>query len=747
MLSVTFFAGDQSDTRPLLRHELEWHELRPLLEAATVHGPKRSGGYLIGSRTADGARRANATCGPATVLIVDYDDFEGEPDWSGWPGEILAHSSGSHLTVCDDNPTGAQRWRVYVRLAEPIPPEDYARVRDALTLPPGAHVRALSQPAFLPTYLDQPPEWVEVPGAPLAWRSLPLPPPAAPCLDPEHLTAEISYSDPEVRARLEQLLLVGKRPTKDGDQLLWAAACDLRTRYHASEQSTVAVLQAWHSAVLPKIDWPDHRVHRAAERAGWQVPAPAAPAPVVAPAPVEPAPALPPCPVDAFPPAVRDWIRAIEEAHRAAPDLIATCALGAMSAACQGRVTAEFEQGYATPTGLYLIAAAPAGSSKSPVFGAAFAPVAAWEERAREQTKPAYHLAVAARQRDEARLKALQAEQSTLLKRPEAELQPRGKSHVPEGDRLQQDIADVMARLDAPKPAPLRYLVEDITPAKAVELFALHGRLAVVSDEGSEVFDTVTGQRFGKEAKSDGLHVVLGAYDGKAVAVDRKDRDAARAAHAHLTICLGLQREPLDDALRNRELYTRGALDRFCWVRSNSVPRLASPQDRPTPVPAAVTEAYRTLLDRLCGLAPTALRASPEAYERWRAFVYECDQVDDQLIGWSRKHAFRAVRIAGVLAAADGAQEVSTGHVERAIQICQWYALHARLAFGIVPGAELAQQLADYVRSVGGVCTRRDVLRKFRLDVAGLQPALEAAEALELVRVEITGRVIRIIVQ
>ncbi len=275
MLSVTFFAGDQSDTRPLLRHELEWHELRPLLEAATVHGPKRSGGYLIGSRTADGARRANATCGPATVLIVDYDDFEGEPDWSGWPGEILAHSSGSHRLCCDDNPTGAQRWRVYVRLAEPIPPEDYARVRDAIRLPPGAHVRALSQPAFLPTYLDQPPEWVEVPGAPLRWRSLPLPPPAAPCLDPEHLTAEISYSDPEVRARLEQLLLVGKRPTRDGDQLLWAAACDLRTRYHASEASTVAVLQAWHAATFPTIDWPDHRVHRAAERAGWQVPAPA----------------------------------------------------------------------------------------------------------------------------------------------------------------------------------------------------------------------------------------------------------------------------------------------------------------------------------------------------------------------------------------------------------------------------------------------------------------------------------------
>ncbi len=278
MLSVTFFAGDQSDTRPIHRHELEWHELRPLLEAATVRGPKRSGGYLIGSRTADGARRANATCGPATVLIVDYDDFQGEPDWSAWPGEVLAHSSGSHRICCDDNPTGAQRWRVYVRLAEPIPPEDYARVRDALPLPPGAHVRALSQPAFLPTFEADPPEWVEVPGAPLAWRSLPLPPSDGTSrLDPEHLTETIAYADPEVRARLEQLLLVSKRPTRDGDQLLWAAACDLRTRYHASEESTVAVLRAWHDATFPEIDWPEHRVHRAAERAGWQVPAPVAP--------------------------------------------------------------------------------------------------------------------------------------------------------------------------------------------------------------------------------------------------------------------------------------------------------------------------------------------------------------------------------------------------------------------------------------------------------------------------------------
>jgi AAA domain len=280
MLSLTLFAGDRTDTNPAGRVTIGWDDLPGFLEAATTRGPKSSGGYLLGSHVREGARRANATCGPATVLIVDYDDFEGEPDWTNWPGEILAHSSGSHLTVCDDNPTGAQRWRVYVRLAEPIPPEDYARVRDALTLPSGAHVRALSQPAFLPTYLDQPPEWVRAAGAPLAWRLLPLPPPSdgTSRLDPEHLTAEITYSDPEVRARLEQLLLVGKRPTKDGDQLLWAAACDLRTRYHASEASTVAVLQAWHVAVFPDINWPDHRVHRAAERAGWQVPAPVVPA-------------------------------------------------------------------------------------------------------------------------------------------------------------------------------------------------------------------------------------------------------------------------------------------------------------------------------------------------------------------------------------------------------------------------------------------------------------------------------------
>ncbi len=232
MIALTHFAGGKTDVIPAGPIQLEdWEDFSAFIREAAADAPaklKGGAGYLTGCTfrigspedlVAINAERARQRKDPlwpdaeravlsvgyrvkqlvdtAFVLVLDYDlTPDVAPSWkaSEWPCEVLAYSSGSYHPI--EKP-GA--WRVFLRLAEPIPAASYEHVKQALKgkLPDNAALRWAGQPAFLPTRredLEGGVRVVSVPGVALDWRALiasvPAPGPRAPRADDVEASAK-----------------------------------------------------------------------------------------------------------------------------------------------------------------------------------------------------------------------------------------------------------------------------------------------------------------------------------------------------------------------------------------------------------------------------------------------------------------------------------------------------------------------------------------------------------------------------
>lgn len=112
---------------------------------------------------------------------------------------------------------------------------------------------------------------------------------------------------------------------------------------------------------------------------------------------------------------------------------------------------------------------------------------------------------------------------------------------------------------------PFRLLADDITAEGLSWLLTQHGRIGIMSAEGSAIDNIVGGQynAQGKVAKLDG---VLRAYGGESITVDRRGRDSEHIDRALLSITLAIQPSYLAgliDHSRSRDL---GLVSRFVYV-------------------------------------------------------------------------------------------------------------------------------------------------------------------------------------
>ena len=218
-LRITFFSGDQTNCFPDDSVDCSWEQFCSMYRAGAANAKgaeKASRGYAVFAtlrpstpELLDGIERKRRLTSPgwsigapqralaeehgyrnadhaisASAVVIDYDkDPAAAPDWrpKAWPGELFAHSTHNY-----DAKDAPGRWRVFLRLSEPIPFSMYKDVQRALAkvLPPNTIVRAAHQPAFSPTCpADQALAYMSVAGAPLDWkRLLAQHPPAAPLL-------------------------------------------------------------------------------------------------------------------------------------------------------------------------------------------------------------------------------------------------------------------------------------------------------------------------------------------------------------------------------------------------------------------------------------------------------------------------------------------------------------------------------------------------------------------------------------
>jgi len=114
-----------------------------LLSRVTDHRTKGAAGYWVAAPVP--GPRSNAVAQPTRVVAIDYDDAPDGPDWAA----LGAYQYCAHTT--DRHTDAAQRWRVWVLLDREYTTEELTRASCPWS---GAHLRAISQPAFVPTMGD-----------------------------------------------------------------------------------------------------------------------------------------------------------------------------------------------------------------------------------------------------------------------------------------------------------------------------------------------------------------------------------------------------------------------------------------------------------------------------------------------------------------------------------------------------------------------------------------------------------------
>jgi hypothetical protein len=121
--------------------------------------PKGAAGYVVAAPVP--GPRSNAAAQPTRLLALDYDDLPpGQgPDWAALaPYRYAAYTTDSHDP---DGPAG-ERWRVWVWLDRAYSREEVSAAECPWV---GCHLRAISQPVYLPTKVSSV-EWrTSAPGA------------------------------------------------------------------------------------------------------------------------------------------------------------------------------------------------------------------------------------------------------------------------------------------------------------------------------------------------------------------------------------------------------------------------------------------------------------------------------------------------------------------------------------------------------------------------------------------------------
>jgi hypothetical protein len=401
--------------------------------------------------------------------------------------------------------------------------------------------------------------------------------------------------------------------------------------------------------------------------------------PVGAAAPTEPASPAVPSDADALaalPLWVRAHVLAAQEELRTPLAMNIGFALGALAAACAGRLTVRVTHSYSFHTALYVCVVGSPSDYKSPAHNMACRPISAWAAQQATDQRPL--LAELAEFRDECKAKR----DALKDKRTRGYAADERPPVTPEETALALKLAD-------PEPVPFRYVVGDITNEKLSDMLAQHGRLACLSSEAGKVFSVLEGAYAGKAE----LGVWLKAYDGEFDPVDRLNRvaEVPRYLYTVLSACLAIQPSVLEGLGSNPSLSGQGFLQRFCWVLSESVPVRWAPGEEPAPMPQDVATTYDQRLTALLERPAHEVRLSDAArkgpYLAYRDDLEARKKGDlgttKELEGWVGKQLQRVGRIAALLWAADGSEgEIAPEHMARAVVIGRWLEGHAIRTLG-----------------------------------------------------------------
>lgn len=434
-----------------------------------------------------------------------------------------------------------------------------------------------------------------------------------------------------------------------------------------------------------------------------------------------------PFPIDALPPQIADYVTAVAESTQTPIDMAGTHALTIMAMCLQTKYLIQGKADWIEPLNIYALIIAPPSERKSAV--------------AHAMLKPVNHYEVQYNIRNASKVESNRSQKRVLEKRQRAI-----EEQFVKGKATQQDIDDIAQQLaDFIEIKPLQLYVDDITPEKLVSVLAENkGRAAMISSEGG-IFDTLAGSY----SKNVNIDVMLKAYSGDTIRVDRIGRDSENVMNPTLTVLLMAQPNVISTVLGNATFRGRGLTARFLYCMPTS--SVGTRKYHSKTVPADVYSAYEMMiLDYLSDESRgEVITLSQEADSLIAGYAEELEPKllteYAEMADWVGKLVGNTIRIAGLLCRAkeyradeflmDYEPLVVDGEtMEKAIRLSRYFLNHARASYDVLPENDIYKQVNIILKMIKErnltEFDRREAMRYCRhfKTVGEIQPVLDALE-------------------
>ena len=413
---------------------------------------------------------------------------------------------------------------------------------------------------------------------------------------------------------------------------------------------------------------------------------------------------IPVFPTHELPHPLSAMVECLAESTQTPEEMAGTLSLGVLATAFQSHYYVQITSDWREPLSLYFLAVAPPGERKSAVIAALTQPIYEYEFQQRELDAPE----IARNQSERKMLEGMKAAAETAA--------VKGKAGEREAKRKEAlDLAEQLASFQDMHEK--RFLVDDATPEKLVDLMQEQGGcLTVCSAEGG-LFDAMQG----RYEKNLNLDPYLKAHAGDPIVVDRVGRKNNRVDKPRLSMMLTIQPEVLGGLMENTTFRGRGLCGRFLYAMCRS--KVGQRKVSPEPVPDSIKKEYWDFVRRiLCIQGKGVITLSEEADALRCEYQAEVEKklADEweNMRDWAGKLVGAMVRIAALMHCAEVVGDptqmpVRAETLSAAIAIAEYFSASAAAAYQVM-GADDGTENAKYLlkRMIGKTSIARTELTR-----------------------------------
>lgn len=420
---------------------------------------------------------------------------------------------------------------------------------------------------------------------------------------------------------------------------------------------------------------------------------------------------LPKFPIYAFANPIRAYIEAVAEELQVPIDMVATGVLTVISLCNQGKYLIEGKEGWKEPVNLYTLIIARPSERKSPTMVKITKPLVEYEKEENERRKNDIRNSKNLMEMYENKLKTLKNKY--------------GRKNEDEQKIITQ-IQEINQEIDNLEVVNyLRLFVDDITPEALVSVMKENNeKIGMFSDEGG-IFSTLAG-RYSNNIPN--IEIVLKAFNGTNVSVDRKGREPEKLNNPYLTILLFIQPIVLENMFQNNEFRGKGLCARFIYCYPKS--KIGMRNINSKTVNRETEEQYKNIIKKLVQKdtkEAQILKLSEEAYMISQQFAERIEKgLREELKPieeWVGKFHGLVLRIAANLHLVENIDNdnliISEQTMEKAIEIGLYYLENAKKVYKIAGINEVAVKAKYMIKKlkekhISGIQKKYDIFKATR---------------------------------